>query len=84
MLKHFAFCYNDRCPVHEETKYSASYWPQKPESEQLKDIEEKDRLWESDKNPTATFSPETAKKLIMQKYNKATSNTRNQKTSRKY
>jgi len=24
-LKHFAFCYNNRCPVYEETKYNASY-----------------------------------------------------------
>ena len=84
MLKHFAFCYNDKCPVHEETKYGISYWPQEPESKQLKGIKEADRLWELNKDLTAIFSPETAKKLIMQKYNKATSNTKNQKTNKRY
>ena len=77
MLKYFTFCYNDRCPVYKETKYGTSYWPQEPESEQLKDIEKMDRLWELDENPTATFNPETAKKLMIQEYDKATSNTRN-------
>ena len=24
-VKHFAFCYNDRYPVHEKAKYGASY-----------------------------------------------------------
>jgi len=44
VLKHFAFCYDNRCPVYEKTKYGASYWPQEPESEQLKDIKKEDRL----------------------------------------
>jgi len=65
VLKHFVFCYNDRYPVYEEVKYGISYWPQKPKSEQLKNTEKADRLWELDKDPTATFSPETAKKLII-------------------
>ena len=65
MLKHFTFYYDNRCPVHEEVKYSASYWPQKPESKQFKGMEETDRLWELNENPTATFSPEAAKKLII-------------------
>ena len=26
VLKHFIFCYNDRCPVHKEAKYGTSYW----------------------------------------------------------
>ena len=78
MLKHFAFCYNNKCPVHEEAKYGVSYWPQELESEQFKGIKEINRLWESDKDPTVTFSLETAKKLIMQKYDKVTSNARNQ------
>ena len=43
-VKHFAFCYNNKCPVYEETKYSANYWPQEPESEKLKEIEKTDRL----------------------------------------
>jgi len=24
-VKHFAFCYNNRCPVHKKAKYGASY-----------------------------------------------------------
>ena len=44
ILEHFAFYYDDKCPVYKEAKYGASYWPQKPESEQLKSIEEENRL----------------------------------------
>jgi len=47
-------------------------------------MEKVDRLWESDKDPTAIFSPETAKKLMMQEYNKATSNIKNKQTSKEY
>jgi len=47
-------------------------------------MEEVDRLWELEKNPMAIFSPESAKRLIMQEYNRAISNTRNKKTSKKY
>ena len=65
VLKHFVFCYDNRCPVYKEVKYSASYWPQEPESEKLKDIEEVDRLWELDKDPIVIFNPESAKKLII-------------------
>ena len=78
MLKHFAFCYNNRCPVYKETKYNASYWPQKPESEQLRGIKKEDKPWELRQNPINTFSPKSARILIMQKYDKATSNTKNQ------
>ena len=78
MLKHFAFCYDNRCLVYEKAKYGMSYWPQKPESEKLKETEEEDKLWELKQNFINTFSPELAKRLIMQKYNKATSNTKNQ------
>jgi len=44
ILKHFAFCYNDKYPVYEKAKYGASYWPQEPESKQLKNTEKVDRL----------------------------------------
>ena len=40
IVKHFAFCYNNGCPVHEKAKYGTSYWPQKPS--QFKGTEEKD------------------------------------------
>ena len=51
VLKHFAFCYDDKCPVYKETKYGASYQPQEPELEQLKGIKKMDRLqeWETSK-----------------------------------
>jgi len=32
----------------------------------------------------STFSPESAKRLMMQEYNKVTRNTRNKQTSKKY
>ena len=83
-VKHFAFCYNNRYPVYKEAKYGASYWPQKPESKQLKRIEKADRIQELNKNPTFTFSLKSAKRLIMQKYNRIISNTRNKLTSKKY
>ena len=46
-------------------------------------MEETDRLWELKQDPTTTFSLKSARMLIMQKYNKATSNTRNKQTNRK-
>jgi len=47
-------------------------------------MEEEDRIWELKKDPMSTFSPESAKRLIMQKYDKTTSNTKNKQTSKKY
>ena len=44
ILKHFAFCYNNRCSVYKKAKYGISYWLQEPESKQLKDIEKVNRL----------------------------------------
>ena len=44
MLKHFTFCYNDKCPVYEEVKYGASYWPQEFKLEQLKGTKKTNRL----------------------------------------
>src|SRR5271170_3443602 len=47
-VRHFAFCYDDRCQIHEEAKYGASYWPQEPSLEQFKgateDEDKQDRL----------------------------------------
>ena len=83
-VKHFVFCYNNSCQVYKEAKYGASYWPQEPESEKLKEMEEEDRLWELKQNPIDTFSPESVKMLIMQEYNRATGNTKNKQTSKKY
>ena len=40
-------------------------------------MEKENKIWKSNKDPTFTFSPELAKKLMMQKYNKITKNTRN-------
>ena len=41
-IKHFAFCYNNSCPIHKEAKYGASYWPQKPSLEQFKSTSKSD------------------------------------------
>ena len=42
-LRHFAFCYNNNCPVHKETKYGASYWPQELSLEQFRGTKEEDK-----------------------------------------
>src|SRR6266700_880702 len=47
-LRHFAFCYDDSCPIHKEAKYGASYWLQEPSLEQFKgtgEEDKQDRLW---------------------------------------
>ena len=72
------------CPVYKEAKYGTSYWPQKFELEQFRGMEEANRLWELNKDPTSIFSPKSVRKLIMQKYNKVTSNIKNKQTSGKY
>ena len=43
MLKHFVFCYNNRCPVHKEAKYGANYWPQELSPDQFRGTEEGDK-----------------------------------------
>jgi len=42
IVKHFVFCYNNRCPVYEEAKYGASYWPQEPSPDQFRKMAEED------------------------------------------
>ena len=42
-VKHFAFCYNNRCQVYEEAKYGASYWPQEPSPDKFKGTAEKEQ-----------------------------------------
>ena len=48
-IKHFTFCYNDACRIHEDAKYGASFWPQEPESRALRGTQEsddrQDALW---------------------------------------
>jgi len=78
------FCYDNKYLIYKEAKYGTSYWPQKLELKKLKGIKEVDRLWETNKDPTVTFSPKAIKKLMMQKYNKTTSNVKNKQTSKKY
>ena len=67
-MKHFAFYYDDRCPVHKKAKYGASYWPQKSSPDKFKDTEEEDkqdRLYygkdmhrnDEPKNPQKTANP---------------------------
>jgi len=41
-VKHFAFCYDNRCQVHEETKYGANYWPQELSPDKFRGTEEED------------------------------------------
>ena len=47
-LRHFAFCYNNNCLIHKETKYGVSYQPQESSLEQFrgtKKEDKQDRLW---------------------------------------
>ena len=69
-IRSFAFCYNDHCPVHQDAKYGASYWPQEPKSDELRGTEEADLLWELDQDPMATFSNASAK-AVLQEYARA-------------
>ena len=57
-MKHFAFYYNDKCPVYEKAKYSASYWPQKLNLKQFKGIKKKEQnhFDKLDKSPMSTCS----------------------------
>jgi len=41
-VKHFTFCYDNSCQVHEEAKYGTNYWPQELSPDKFKDIEEED------------------------------------------
>ena len=43
MLKHFVFCYDNRCPIHKEAKYGASYWPQELSLDQFKGTKEEEQ-----------------------------------------
>ena len=42
-VKHFIFCYDNSCQVHKETKYNASYWPQKPSPNKFKDTKKEEQ-----------------------------------------
>ena len=39
-VKHFAFYYDNKCPVHEEAKYGVNYWPQELNFEQFRGMKE--------------------------------------------
>ena len=43
IIKHFAFCYNNRCSVYKEAKYGTNYWPQKLSPNQFKGIKEENK-----------------------------------------
>ena len=43
-VKHFAFCYNNKCPVYKKAKYSTSYWPQKLSPKSFKGIKKENKL----------------------------------------
>jgi len=40
--------------VHKDIKYRVSYWPQEPELNRLKGMEEQNRLYELDQDPETT------------------------------
>ena len=43
-IKNFAFYYNNYYPIHQEAKYSVSYWPQELKLDVLKGTKEADLL----------------------------------------
>ena len=47
-IKSFAFCYNNYYLVHQDTKYSISYWPQEPKLDKLKGTKKANLLQELD------------------------------------
>jgi Zinc knuckle len=66
-IKHFAFCYNNAYPVHEEAKYGASYWPQEPSPGKFAgtaEEEEQDRLFELEQDLYATCGRESARRIL--------------------
>ena len=75
MIKSFTFCYNNYCPTHQEAKYGASYWPQKPKLDVLKGTEEADLLQEIDQDPIATFNKVLAA-VVLQEYARAAKNAK--------
>ena len=61
-IRHFAFCYNSACRVHEDAKYGAGWWPQEPESSHAKATQElddeQDRIHYGMDMHGSTMSPE--------------------------
>jgi hypothetical protein len=74
-INSFAFCYNNACRIHEDAKYGASYWPQEPKSKGLRGTqesdEEKDRLYELDKDQDGTANQQSAEKVLAHEFQKA-------------
>ena len=74
IIKHFAFCYNNRCPVYEEVKYGVSYWLQELSPEQFKDTEEEDepnRLYYRKDNVVHHQASHTTERATPKSYQKS-------------
>jgi hypothetical protein len=84
-VRHFAFCYDNACRIHEDAKYGASYWPQEPESRGLKGTkesdEESDRLYELDQDVTATCGQRSATLTMEAEYSLINSDEEEQGTN---
>jgi len=50
--------------VHEDVKYSASYWLQEPELDKLKGTKEQDRLYKLDQDLEAIYSQRLAENIL--------------------
>ena len=75
MVRSFIFCYNNYCPVHQDTKYGASYWLQELKLNKLKGTKEADLLQEINQDLMATFSNALAK-AVLQEYVQAANSTK--------
>ena len=70
MIKSFIFYYNNYYPVHQDTKYSTSYWLQEPKLDKLRGTKEADLLQKLNQDLIATFSNISAK-AVLQEYAQA-------------
>jgi len=70
IVKHFAFCYDNSCQVHKEAKYGTSYWPQEPNPNKFKGIEEEEQDYfdELDQDLMSTCSQKLAQ-IVMKGQN---------------
>ena len=75
IIKSFAFCYNNYCLIHQEAKYSVSYWLQKPKLDVLKGTKEADLLQEIDQDLIATFNKILAV-VVLQEYARVAKNAK--------
>ena len=74
-IKSFIFCYNNYYLIHQEAKYSTSYWPQELKLDILKSTKKADLLQKIDQDLIATFNKVLAV-VVLQEYARAAKNAK--------